>query len=81
MSIESTTSIDQRKALDSIAEMAMRIVNLLKANPARLNGAPLAEINVLARLIGLTADSTDSDAGANLNDVWGVVEVDQTAGS
>ena len=55
--------------------MAMRIIDLLKANPARLTGAPLSEIDALARLIGLTADRTDPDAGANLTDVWGVIDI------
>lgn len=71
-----TPVIDQRDALDSIAEMAARIVEVLKDNPARLTGASLSEINVLVRLIGLTADRTDPDAGVDLNAVWGVDEVD-----
>lgn len=75
MAIENSTApIDHRVALDNIAEMALRIVDLMKAHPSRLSGDPMLEINVLARWIGLTADRTDPYAGADLNDVWGVME-------
>ncbi|MDQ0590987.1 hypothetical protein [Variovorax paradoxus] len=66
------TSENAREAFDSIADWAMQIVEIIRANPQGLACAALSKVNVLARMTGLEADSTADVAGADLNKVWGI---------
>ena len=68
---EGFTDTDARMAFDTIAERMARIVEIVAANPEGLTGAALIEIEMLARLTGLEADSTAGDHG-DLNKIWGI---------